>query len=124
MEAQMNQQGSGSRTFLVRVASALDEAQSFVLPASAAGALERGTRVLFYEARGDDGAKGTLTGWGNVDKLSPSEETVTVSLRDYTAFKRRVPFSDLRTDPRRDRDAEVQPISADVFNSVLSKARR
>jgi hypothetical protein len=81
-------------------------------------------RVLFYEVRGDDNAKGTLTGWGSVDKLSPSEDRVTVSLRDYTAFKRRVPFTDLRADPRRDRDAEVQPISVDVFNTVLSKARR
>ena|SRR5215211_6240032 len=120
----MNQHGAGSRTYLVRIAAAPDEERSFALPAASAAALERGVRILFYETRGDDNTKGTLTGWGSVDRLSPFEDSVTVSLKDYTAFKRRVPFTDLRADPRRDRDAEVQPISADVFNTVLSKARR
>jgi hypothetical protein len=120
----MNQHGTGSRTFLVRLATAPNEERSFTLPSPAAGTLERGVRVLFYEVRGEDNTKGTLTGWGSIDKLSPSEDTVTVSLRDYVAFKRRVPFTDLRADPRRDRDAEVQPITADIFNTVLSKARR
>jgi hypothetical protein len=120
----MNQHGSSSRTYLVRITSGPTEERSFALPASSAAALERGVRVLFYEARGEDNTKGTLTGWGSIDKLVPSEDSVTVSLRDYVAFKRRVPFTDLRADPRRDRDAEVQPINADVFNTVLSKARR
>jgi hypothetical protein len=110
--------------YLVRLTTALNDERTFALPATAANALERGTIVLLYEARGDDSTKGTLTGWGNIDKLIPSDESVTVSLRDYVAFKRRVPFGDLRADPRRDRDAEVQPISIDIFNTVLSKARR
>lgn len=119
----MNQYGPGSRTFLIRLASAPEHGRTVVLPAESAAALERGMRVLFYEQRGD-GSKGSLTGWANIDKLIPTDANVTITLRDYAAFKRRVPFTDLRADPRRDRDAEVQPISTEVFNSVLSKARR
>jgi hypothetical protein len=121
----MNQYGAGSRTFLVRLASAPQDGRTVVLPAESAAALERGMRVLFYEQRGDgDGSKGSLTGWASIDKLVPTDTTVTITLRDYAAFKRRVPFTDLRADPRRDRDAEVQPITTEVFNTVLSKARR
>ena len=121
----MNQYGTGSRTFLIRLASAPQDGRTIVLPGESAGALERGMRLLFYEQRGDGAAgKGSLTGWASIDKLVPTDTTVTITLRDYAAFKRRVPFADLRADPRRDRDADVQPISIDVFNSVLSKARR
>ncbi|MGD9894046.1 MAG: hypothetical protein AB7R89_15145 [Dehalococcoidia bacterium] len=120
----MNQYGLGSRTYLVRLTAAPGQDRTFTLPTSSTTALERGFRLLFYESRGEDNAKGTLTGWGSIDKLLPSEESVTISLRDYVAFKRRVPFTDLRADPRRDRDAEVQQISADVFNAALAKARR
>lgn len=121
----MNQHGAGGRTFLVRLATAPEDGRTITLPTEAATPLERGMRVLFYERRGEgDTARGSLIGWASVEKLTPADGAVTLTLRDYVAFKRRVPFTDLRADPRRDRDADVQPITTEVFNTVLAKARR
>jgi hypothetical protein len=121
----MNQYGTGSRTFLVRLAAAPDDGRTVSLPSEAAAALERGARLLFYEQRGEAAnPKASLTGWGSIERLTPDDTAVTITLRDYVAFRPRIPFADLRSDPRRNRDAEVQPITAEVFNAALAKARR
>ena len=121
----MNQRGAGGRSYLARLDTPPADGRTLAIPEADAAGLERGARMLFYELRGEgEAARGYATGWGEIDRLSAADGTVTVQLRDYTAFKRRVPFADLRADPRRDREAAVQPVSVDVFNTVLSKSRR
>ena len=119
----MNQRGA--RSYLVLLAAGLPEKQTITLPAEAAPGLERGARLLFYEVRGEgDEARAALVGRGTVDRLAGGDPDVTVTLRDYSAFKRRVPFAELRTDPRRDPSALVQPVSEEIYNAVLARARR
>jgi hypothetical protein len=119
----MNQHGG--RAFLARLATAPEDGHTVTLSGDAVDALERGARVLFYELRGEgEGAKAYGTGWGSIERLTAADGSVSVTLREFIAFKRRVPFSELRTDPRRDRDADVQPVTLEVFNAVLARARR
>ncbi len=121
----MNQRGSNVRMYLARLAGVPENERIVNLPEATASPLERGARVLFYELRGEgEQAKGYITGWGDIERLSTSDGTTAVQLREYVSFKRRVPFSELRADPRRDPAAEVQPVSAEVFNAVLAEARR
>jgi hypothetical protein len=121
----MNQRGAGGRSYLARLDAAPADGRTLTFPEADVAGLERGARLLFFEVRGDgEAARGYATGWGEIDRLTAADGTVTVQLREYTALKRRVPFTDLRADPRRDRTAPVQPISLDVFNTVLSKSRR
>ena len=121
----MNQRGSNARLYLARLASAPESDRTVNLPEAAAASLERGARILFYELRGEgEQTRGYITGWGDIERLSAADGTTAVQLREYVSFKRRVPFSELRADPRRDPAAEVQPVSAEVFNAVLAKARR
>jgi hypothetical protein len=121
----MNQRGPNSRLYLGQLTSAPEGGRTVSYPADAARALERGARILFYERRGDgDDVKVHFTGWGEIERFAAEEETVKVTLREYHALKRRVPFGELRADPRRDPDAELQPVTADIFNTVLSKGRR
>jgi hypothetical protein len=120
----MNQRGSVA-IYLARLDTAPGEGGSVSFPDEAASALKLGARLLFFELRGEgDAAKGYVTGWGDVERISSEDGATTVQLRAYTPFKRRVPFSDLRADPRRDRSATIQQVNPDLFNSVLSKARR
>ena len=119
----MNQRGA--RTYLVRLTDSLPEKQTIALPVEAAAGLERGSRLLFYEQRGEgDQAKASIVARGIVDRMASLDADVTIHLREYSAFKRRVPVSELRTDPRRDPAALVQPVSEEIFNAVLSRARR
>lgn len=120
----MNQRGSLSKTYLARIAAAPEDQRTVQVPEAAAGDLTLGARILFYEPRGDDDAKGSITGWGEVERLSTEDGAVTIRLREFHALKRRVPFTDLRSDPRRDRAAVLQPISPEVFNTAMAKARR
>jgi len=88
-------------------------------------AMTRGDRILFYQVRGEGEAeRGVFVAWGEVDRLSAGDDTGVAHLKQLIALKRRVPFSELRGDPRRDRAAEVQPVNAEVLNLVLSRARR
>ena len=121
----MNQRGAGGRSYLVRLDAAPADGRTLTFPEADATGLERGARLLFFEVRGDgEAARGYATGWGEIDRLSAADGAVMVQLREYTALKRRVPFTDLRADPRRDPAAAVQPVSIDVFNTVLARARR
>ena len=121
----MNQRGPSGRFHLAHLDKAPDDRRTVTFPKHAAAGLERGARLLFYELRGEgDDARGYVTGWGEIERLSLAEGTVAIQLREFIALKRRVPFAELRADPRRDRAAAVQPVSADLFNTVLSKSRR
>lgn len=121
----MNQRGNTTHHFLVRLEQPLDESHTVVLPEAAAAGLERGSRLLFFETREADGnAKGTLTGWGEIERLAAENALVSVQLREFSPLRPRVPFSDLRSDPRRDREAICQPITPEVFNTAMSKSRR
>lgn len=117
----MNQRGVTTHHFLVRLEQPLDESQTVRLPEAAAAGLERGARLLFYEARD---AKGTLIGWGEIERLAVEDAVVSVQLREFTPLRPRVPFGDLRSDPRRDREAICQPITPEIFNTAMSKSRR
>ena len=87
--------------------------------------MTRGDRVLFYQLRGEgDAAHGVFVAWGEVDRLSHEGETGVAHLKAANSFKRRIPFSELRGDPRRNREATVQEIPAEVFNQVLARSRR
>ena len=84
-----------------------------------------GDRLLFYTLRGDGEAeRGTFTGWGEVERLGHEGEEAVAQVRSLTQLKRRVPFSELRAEPRRDRTATIQPVLPEVFNVVLSRARK
>ena len=62
--------------------------------------------------------------WGEVERLSADGNEGIVHLKAVSPLKRPVPFSELRSDPRRNRDADVQPVSAEVFNLVLARSRK
>lgn len=121
----MNQRSAAGRSFLARLDTPPADGRTVTYPQDVAGTLERGARILFYELRGEgEDARAYATGWGEIERLSAADGTVTVQLREYTPLKRRVPFADLRADPRRDPNAAVQPLTIDVFNTVLARARR
>ena len=121
----MNQQGRGGTIFLVRVDDTSDSRDTLTFPDDAAASVRLGARLLLYEVRGEgDAGRGYATGWGEVERISSADGTTTVQLRAYTPFRRRVPFADLRADPRRDRAATIEQVNAELFNSVLAKARR
>lgn len=87
-------------------------------------AMAPGDRVLFYQLRGEgDAERGTFVAWGEVDRLRAEGDTGVAHLKSVSALKRRVSFSELHAVPRRAAE-DVQPVPADVFNLVLSKARR
>lgn len=88
--------------------------------------LQPGDRVLLYDLRGDGpSAKGAFFGWGAVDRAGGGGDgEPAVSLRPFVGFKRRVPFGDLRADPRRGRTAEVLTITAELFNQVIARSHR
>ena len=120
----MNQRGRGD-VFLVRSDTAPSAEGALTVPDADVSALRLGARLLLFELRGEgDAGRGYVTGWGEVERLSSAEGTTTIQLRAYNPLKRRVPFTDLRADPRRDRAAAIQEVSPEVFNTVLSKARR
>jgi hypothetical protein len=88
-------------------------------------AMARGDRILFYQVRGEgESARGVFVAWGEVDRLSANGESGTVQLKALHTLKRRVPFSELRGDPRRDRDALIQPVNAELLNLVLARSRK
>ena len=88
-------------------------------------AAARGDRVLFYQVRGEgEATRGLFVAWGEVERLSADGNEGIVHLKAVSPLKRPVPFSELRSDPRRNRDADVQPVSAEVFNLVLARSRR
>lgn len=88
-------------------------------------AMTRGDRIVFYQIRGEgEDERGTFVAWGEVDRLSADGDQGTVHLKALHSLKRRVPFSDLRGDPRRDRNADVQPVNAEVVNLVLARSRK
>lgn len=119
----MNQRGG--KYFLARLDEPPTAEGVIALPEDAACLLEIGARVLLYDERGEgDAAKAAFTGWGDVERVTPGEDAYAVRLRAHTAFRPRIPFADLRSDPRRDRQAQVQPASAEVFNTVLARSRR
>jgi len=121
----MNQRGAAGRIYLARLDQAPEDGRTVTLPETATADLRLGTRILFYELRGEgDSARGFLSGWGEVERIAAAEGVTTVLLRAYTPFKRRIPFSELRADPRREPDATVQLVSTEVFNLALAKARR
>lgn len=120
----MNQRG-GAKTFLSRLAATPGADRTVMYPAAAAAELERGVRLLFFELAGEgEDAKGRFVGWGDIDRISAEDDQVSVQLREYHPFRPRISFTELRVDPRRDRAAEVQPVSAEIFNTVLARARR
>ncbi len=87
--------------------------------------IARGDRVLFYQVQGQGEAeRGVFVAWGEVDRLGAEDDEGVAHLKTVVQLRRRVPFGDLRADPRRARDRAVQPVSADVFNLVLARARR
>lgn len=87
--------------------------------------IARGDRVVFYQLHGDgDAQRGVFVAWGEVDRLGAEDAGGVAHLRAVTPLKRRVPFSELRADPRRSRDATVQPIPAEIVNLVLARSRR
>ncbi len=90
-----------------------------------ARATARGDRVLFYQLRGDgESRRGLFVAWGEVERLSTEGDEGRVHLKAVTPLKRPIPFGELRADPRRNREAAVQPVSAEVFNVVLARSRR
>jgi hypothetical protein len=88
-------------------------------------AMAKGDRIAFYQIRGEgDEERGTFVAWGEVDRLSADGDGGTVHLKALHTLKRRVPFSDLRGDPRRDRSTDVQSVNAEVVNLVLARSRK
>lgn len=88
-------------------------------------AMTRGDRILFYQVRGNGEAeRGVFIAWGEVERVSADGESGVAHLKQLIPLKRRVPFAELRGDPRRDRTAVVQPINAEVLNLVLARAQR
>jgi hypothetical protein len=88
-------------------------------------AMAKGDRIIFYQIRGEgDEERGTFVAWGEVDRLSADGDQGTVHLKALHSLKRRVPFADLRGDPRRDRGVDVQSVNAEVVNLVLSRSRK
>ncbi len=88
--------------------------------------IQVGDRVLLYELRGEGpAARGSFFAWGAVDRAgSGGDDGPAVSLRPLVSFKRRVPFADLRADPRRGREADVLTITAELFNQVIARSHR
>lgn len=99
----------------------------FAATDEATRAMTKGDRIVFYQVRGEgDAARGVFVAWGEVDRVSaePDGDGGVAHLKAVSTLGRRVPFSDLRTDPRRNREAELQAVSAEVFNQVLARSRR
>jgi hypothetical protein len=88
-------------------------------------AMARGDRIAFYQIRGEgETERGVFVAWGEVERLSAEGEEGVAHLKALMPLKRRVPFSDLRGDPRRDRNAPVQAVSAEVVNLVLARSHK
>lgn len=87
--------------------------------------MTRGDRVVFYQLRGEgEAARAVFVAWGEVERLSTDGDSGVAHLHSVTPLKRRVPFADLRSDPRRGRTAVVQPVPAEVFNQALAHSRK
>jgi hypothetical protein len=113
------------RCYMVQTDSRGEAEVRFTAEDDETRAMTRGDRIVFYQLRGDAGAeRGLFVAWGEVDRLNAEDGEGVAHLRSVTTLKRPVPFSDLRADPRRGRTAPVQPVSAEVFNLVLSRSRR
>ena len=97
----------------------------FTVEDEATRTMTRGDRIVFYQVRGEgDAERGVFVAWGEVDRLSGADGEGVAHLKSVLPFKRRVPFTDLRADPRRGRAAALQSVPAEVFNVVLSRSRR
>ncbi len=111
--------------FIVRTDAAGSAEVRLEADDSPAQGMTRGDRVVFYHLRGEgESARAVFVAWGEVERLSTDGEGGVAHLHDVTPLKRRVPFADLRSDPRRGRTAAVQPVPAEVFNQVLAHSRK
>jgi hypothetical protein len=111
--------------FIVRTDAAGEAEVRFPVSDEAVRGITRGDRVAFYRLAGEgDGARGAFVAWGEVERLRTEGEEGVAQLKAVTPLRRRVPFAELRSDPRRNREARIQPVSADVFNLILSRSRR
>ena len=111
--------------FIARTATHGEAEVRFSAEDETARGIASGDRVLFYQVRGDEGSpRGLFVAWGEVERLSGDGGEGVAHLKSVAPLKRRVPFSDLRSDPRRGRDAAVMSVPNEVFNVVLSHSRK
>ncbi len=86
--------------------------------------LSLGDRVLLYERRETDGReRPAFVAWGIVERLDRDGDDRVAHLGAVAAFRRRVPFSELRADPRRRAGVAVQALPAETFNLVVRGRR-
>lgn len=113
------------RHFIARTNNSGSAEVRFSADEEAMRGIARGDRIVFYQLRGEgDTQRGLFVAWGEVERLGAAGAEGVAHLKAVMPLKRRVPFSELRADPRRRRDAPVQPVPAEVFNLVLSRSRR
>jgi hypothetical protein len=113
------------RHYIARTDDAGSQTVNLVAQDDETRAMAKGDRIIFYQIRGEGEAeRGTFVAWGEVDRLSADGDQGTVHLKALHSLKRRVPFSDLRGDPRRDRNTDVQSVNAEVVNLVLARSRK
>jgi hypothetical protein len=111
--------------FIVNSAGNGSEAVNFATDDEGARGMTRGDRVLLYQVRGEADAERILfTAWGEVDRLGHEGDEATAHLKAVSSLKRPVSSTELRSDPRRSREAGIQPVTADVFNGVIARSRR
>lgn len=113
------------RHYIVQVAGDATSDVHFTAPDDETRAMAKGDRIAFYQQHGDAKPKrGVFVAWGEVDRLGNVDGASVATLKGVQSFKRRVPFAELRSDPRRGRDGAILHVSAEVFNVVLAKSRR
>ena len=111
--------------FIARTEGAGSAEVRFTVDDEATRTMTRGDRIVFYQVRGGGEAeRPVFVAWGEVERLSGADGEGVGHLKAVLPLKRRVPFTELRADPRRGRASAMQSVSAEVFNVVLSRSRR